>query len=298
MTVLVRLNLRICVCSENQLMAHSQHINVNIFSSAHWMPNSNIYGRTYWGHMTTYNLVNIGSGNGLLPQPMFTYHECNPMTIAWRNFIRDISVISHQIQTSQFRKSSLCLQLSENITIPDCSTQLCQDFSEHNAGLQLHDIVIFCLIIHDFEHIFSYEATLLITTDHISLHIVIDWTWNAIPIAVPGLLVLLVLPACHASGKVASAKTLYPSEKAPLKNAYGMAIDGGSTWIAETPGSSGSKVNSSSNKIVTKYMWAMRFRLRTRQGDIFYVFLVFKEENHWHVRLPHTKPAMKHMSSP
>ena len=48
-----------------------------------------------WRPMVTQNLVNIGSGNGLmpvgtkpLPEPMLTYHHWNPSAFSWQQFHR------------------------------------------------------------------------------------------------------------------------------------------------------------------------------------------------------------------
>ena len=52
--------------------------------------------------MVTWNWVNIGSGNGLLPdctkplsEPMLSYHQWCPLTIAWRQFQK--RCLSHQL---------------------------------------------------------------------------------------------------------------------------------------------------------------------------------------------------------
>ena len=57
---------------------------------------SNAYQLIYdniWQHMATENWVNIGSGNGLLPdgtkplpQPMLTYHQKGVVTFFWGQF--------------------------------------------------------------------------------------------------------------------------------------------------------------------------------------------------------------------
>ena len=55
--------------------------------------------------MATQILVNIGSGNGLLPggtkpftEPMLTYHKYRPVTLSKGNFTRDTPAIIHENQ--------------------------------------------------------------------------------------------------------------------------------------------------------------------------------------------------------
>ena len=55
--------------------------------------------------MATQILVNIGSGNGLLPdgtkplpEPMLTYRKYGPVTLSKDNLTRDAPAISHENQ--------------------------------------------------------------------------------------------------------------------------------------------------------------------------------------------------------
>ena len=55
--------------------------------------------------MATQILVNIGSGNGLLPDgtkplpaPMLIYRKYGPMTLSKDNFFRDTPAINHENQ--------------------------------------------------------------------------------------------------------------------------------------------------------------------------------------------------------
>ena len=64
----------------------------------------------WWRHMVTKILVNIGSGNGLLPddtkplpEPMLTYHKYGPVTFIWGQLHQRCP--SHQSQKSD----SICL---------------------------------------------------------------------------------------------------------------------------------------------------------------------------------------------
>ena len=62
----------------------------------------------YWRHMATEIWVNIGSGNGLLPdgtkplpEPMFTYHKYGPLTFIWGQFHK--RYLSHWPQKSAWK---------------------------------------------------------------------------------------------------------------------------------------------------------------------------------------------------
>ena len=52
--------------------------------------------------MKSYHLVNTGSSHGLLPdstkplpEPMLTYHQCDPVTFTQGNFIQNSEDITH-----------------------------------------------------------------------------------------------------------------------------------------------------------------------------------------------------------
>ena len=59
--------------------------------------------------MATEIWVNIGSGNGLLPngtkplpEPMLTYHKYGPVTLIWEQFHKDTSAIDQQNELENY----------------------------------------------------------------------------------------------------------------------------------------------------------------------------------------------------